>query len=195
MNNALFIKRLGAILIDILLISLIANLVSGVFINEKDSKKLADEQIQLLTDYNDKKIDIETFTENANSINYESSKLLIPYSIIYIFLSIGYFVIYQKQNGQTLGKKLLKIKIKSDDGELTMNQMVIRGLIINDIFFDIVSLSTILFLSKDLYMNAFSSILLVKYSLYIVISFMIMVRKDRRGLHDIVCHTKVVNVK
>ena len=95
----------------------------------------------------------------------------------------------------TLGKKLLRIKIESEDDDLTMNQMVIRGLIINGILFNIIELSLLLFLPKALYLNAYSSIELVKYSLYIVIAFMVMFRKDRRGLHDIICHTKVVNVK
>ena len=195
MNNALFIKRLGALIIDVLLLSLIANLISGIFINEKDTKKLSNEEIQLLNDYSNNVIDSETLLENANSINYESSKLLIPYTIIYLFLSILYFVMYQKQSEQTLGKKLLRIKIESEDDDLTMNQMVIRGLIINGILFNIIELSLLLFLPKALYLNAYSSIELVKYSLYIVIAFMVMFRKDRRGLHDIICHTKVVNVK
>ena len=138
MNNALFIKRLGALIIDVLLLSLIANLISGIFINEKDTKKLSNEEIQLLNDYSNNVIDSETLLENANSINYESSKLLIPYTIIYLFLSILYFVMYQKQSGQTLGKKLLRIKIESEDDDLTMNQMVIRGLIINGILFNII---------------------------------------------------------
>lgn len=195
MNNALFIKRLGALIIDVLLLSLIANLISGIFINEKDTKKLSNEEIQLLNDYSNNVIDSETLLENANSINYESSKLLIPYTIIYLFLSILYFVMYQKQSEQTLGKKLLRIKIESEDDDLTMNQMVIRGLIINGILFNIIELSLLLFLPKALYLNAYSSFELVKYSLYIVIAFMVMFRKDRRGLHDIICHTKVVNVK
>ena len=195
MNNALFIKRLGALIIDVLLLSLIANLISGIFIDEKDTKKLSNEEIQLLNDYSNNVIDSETLLENANSINYESSKLLIPYTSIYLFLSILYFVIYQKQSEQTLGKKLLRIKIESEDDDLTMNQMVIRGLIINGILFNIIELSLLLFLPKALYLNAYSSIELVKYSLYIVIAFMVMFRKDRRGLHDIICHTKVVNVK
>ena len=195
MNNALFIKRLGALIIDVLLLSLIANLISGIFIDEKDTKKLSNEEIQLLNDYSNNVIDSETLLENANSINYESSKLLIPYTIIYLFLSILYFVMYQKQSEQTLGKKLLRIKIESEGDDLTMNQMVIRGLIINGILFNIIELSLLLFLPKALYLNAYSSIELVKYSLYIVIAFMVMFRKDRRGLHDIICHTKVVNVK
>ena len=85
MNNALFIKRLGALIIDVLLLSLIANLISGIFIDEKDTKKLSNEEIQLLNDYSNNVIDSETLLENANSINYESSKLLIPYTIIYDF--------------------------------------------------------------------------------------------------------------
>ena len=195
MKKALFIERFGAIIIDILLISLVANMLSGIFINEKDTKKLSDQEIQLLNDYNDDVIDMKTFTDEAMSINYQSSKILIPYSIIYLFLSIGYFVICQKQTGQTLGKKLLKIKVKSTEGKLTMNQMVVRGLIIDGIFFNMLDLAIILFLSKALYLNAYSSVVFARYGLYIVIAIMVMFRKDKRGLHDLVCHTEVVHVK
>ena len=194
-RRAIFIERLGAFIIDIIIISLIANIIATVFVNQDNINKLSEQEITLLNDFKDNKIDVNTFTEEASSISYESSKLLIPYTIIYLFLSILYFVMYQKQSGQTLGKKLLRIKIESEDDDLTMNQMVIRGLIINGILFNIIELSLLLFLPKVLYLNAYSSIELVKYSLYIVIAFMVMFRKDRRGLHDIICHTKVVNVK
>ena len=194
-RRAIFIERLGAFLIDIIIISLIANIIATVFVNQDNINKLSEQEITLLNDYKDNKIDVNTFTEEASSISYESSKLLIPYTIIYICLSIGYYVIFQQKNGQTLGKKLLKIKIKSDKGKLTINQMVIRSLIINAIFFNIIDLAAILFLSKGMYMNAYFSIKIVEYILFIVIAFMVMFRKDKCGLHDIVCHTKVVSVK
>ena len=160
-RRAIFIERLGAFLIDIIIISLIANIIATVFVNQDNINKLSEQEITLLNDYKDNKIDVNTFTVEARSISYESSKLLIPYTIIYIFLSIGYYVIFQQKNGQTLGKKLLKIKIKSDKGKLTINQMVIRSLIINAIFFNIIDLAAILFLSKGMYMNAYSSIKIV----------------------------------
>ena len=125
MSNALFIKRLCAIIIDIILISLIANLVSYVFIDQESVNKINNEEVKLLKDYQDNKIDMETFTKEAPSITYQSNKLLIPYNIIYIFIAIIYFIIYQAKTGQTLGKKLLKIKVKADDGDLNMNQMVV----------------------------------------------------------------------
>lgn len=194
-RNALFIERFGALLIDIIIISLIANIIATVFVNQESVNKLSEQEISLLNDFNDDKIDFNTFTEEASSISYESSKLLIPYTIVYIFLSIGYFVIFQQKNGQTLGKKLLKIKVKSDKGKLTINQMVVRSLIINAIFFNIIDLAAILFLSKGMYLNAYSSIKIVEYILFIVIAFMVLFRNDKRGLHDVVCHTKVVSVK
>ena len=125
MSNALFIKRLCAIIIDIILISLIANLVSYVFIDQESVNKINNEEVKLLKDYQDNKIDMETFTKEAPSITYQSNKLLIPYNIVYIFIAIIYFIIYQAKTGQTLGKKLLKIKVKADDGDLNMNQMVV----------------------------------------------------------------------
>ena len=55
MSNALFIKRLCAIIIDIILISLIANLVSYVFIDQESVNKINNEEVKLLKDHQDNK--------------------------------------------------------------------------------------------------------------------------------------------
>ena len=93
------------------------------------------------------------------------------------------------------GLRMFLLSYANSYNKLNINQMVIRSLIINAIFFNIIDLAAILFLSKGMYMNAYSSIKIVEYILFIVIAFMVMFRKDKCGLHDIVCHTKVVSVK
>ena len=88
-------------------------------------------------DYISQKIDISEYTSESISVSYEMAKKQGILSLTTIFLNILYFVVFQvKNNGQTVGKKLLKIKVSScDDEELTMNQMIFRSLIINSILY------------------------------------------------------------
>ena len=41
----------------------------------------------------------------------------------------------------------------------------------------------------------YASTMIVEIIVIMLCAFMVMFRKDCRGLHDIICNTKVVNVK
>ena len=61
--------------------------------------------------------------------------------LITVLVSIIYFVVFQYNNkGQTLGKKLMKIKVNSLNGDLTMNQLVVRSLLVNSMTIKVMKL-------------------------------------------------------
>ena len=62
-RRAIFIERLGAFIIDIIIISLIANIIATVFVNQDNINKLSEQEITLLNDFKDNKIDVNTFTD------------------------------------------------------------------------------------------------------------------------------------
>ena len=54
-------------------------------------------------------------------------------------------------NGQTLGKKIMKIQIvSSENKKLSMNNYLIRSLLVDSILMNIISIITILLMNKTL---------------------------------------------
>lgn len=111
--------------------------------------------------------------------------------IMIYFVFIPYFF-----EGRTIGKKIMGLKIVRKDEELLMlNDLIIRNLIVNGLGFLLLSLS-ILYLSSGMFYFVITFILGILQILLVFISlFMILYRKDNRGLHDILSETMVVRDK
>lgn len=195
-QNAVFLQRLAAYLIDVILIGLCVSLISSPFINttavEKINSQLQDVAVKLQN--ND--ISYMSYIREVAVLGLESGKQNGVSTIITIVLEILYFVVFQIYNsGQTIGKKILKIKVVSKDGELTMNQMIGRSLLVNSILLSMISIVVISFVSNPmqyLYINgSFESI---QYIFYLVTVLMVMFRKDHVSLHDFITNTRVVKL-
>ena len=191
-DNALFIQRFGAFVIDVIIIAFLASLISIPFINSDNISNLNDSIQELSTSFINGKINNKTFINEYSSIYFQLEKQQGAYLIIGIILNILYFIVLQFYTGQTLGKKLFKIKVESTRKHLTMNQMVVRGLLINSILLTIIEFALVIFGNKGTFIYIVGSFELLQYTFMIVCAFMIMFRKDRLGLHDLICNTKVV---
>ena len=191
-DNALFIQRFGAYIIDAIIIALLASLISIPFINSDNISNLNDSVKELSTSYINGKIDNKTFINEYSSIYFQLEQQQGAFLIISIILYILYFIVLQFYTGQTLGKKLFKIKVESTRKHLTMNQMVVRGLLINSILLTLIEFALVIFGNKGTFIYIVGSFELLQYTFMIICAFMIMFRKDRLGLHDLICNTKVV---
>lgn len=195
LRKAAFIERFAAVFIDILLIGFLAALITTPFMKGNSNyEKLIKEQEQVMKDYTDKKIDTNTYFNKVSDVSYDISKESGLLTIVSIFLYSGYFIVFQTLNkGQTLGKKLFKIRVvKENDENLSMNEMMFRSLIINSILIDIIVLCFVLFASKNGYMYGTMVFEGINYLFLIISAFMIIFRKDKRGLHDLIIKTKVI---
>lgn len=192
-TKALFIQRLGAFLIDIMLVSMFASLITVPFTKENHNDKLAERAIEIQQQYMDKKITIEDYMDEYSSIYYKMSRNNGLLSLVIIILNILYFIVYQFYNdGRTMGKKLMGIKVVSDDKDLNMDQLVLRSLIANFILVDIIVFVFMLFVPSNLFIYCAGFVQLIQYIVVFISVFMIMFRKDGRGLHDIFTRTKVI---
>lgn len=194
-NNALFIQRFAAFIVDMLLITFIASLIATPFTNASNAEKLQKQSSELVEKMLAGEIDQKTYMTEASVLTYEIDRNNGFYTITCLILGILYFIIYQFYKGQTIGKKLFKIKIESNEGNLSMNQMVVRSLVIDMMLFDFIRFAFCMFAPKSSYFIGYSSVMIVEIIVMTFCGFMVMFRKDRRGLHDIICNTKVVNVK
>ncbi len=194
-EKALFIKRLIAFCIDTVIISFIASLLSMPFIDSKAITELQDKQFSSYKKYTKNEINYEEYLIEFSDVSYKLAREEGVVSIITILLVIVYFVIYQlRNNGQTFGKKLMKIRIISDNGELSTNQMIFRTFITDYLLLYIISFIFMLFLSKNNYYSCVAIFSGLQFLVLAVSCFMIMFREDGRGVQDILCKTRVINV-
>lgn len=192
-EKAFFIQRLAAFILDVFIVSMVASLISYPFLDLDSINKLNESSTQVVEDYMTQKISINEYTSDSISISYEMARKQGVLSLITIFLNILYFVVFQvKNNGQTIGKKLLRIKVSSQDGNLGMNQMIFRSLIINSILVDMVSFGILLFTSATIYFYGAGILSMIQFAIIAISGFMVMFSKKSQGIHDMVAHTDVV---
>lgn len=192
---AQFNRRFFAYIIDIFIVLVIANLITMFIpISEKTQDYYKELQTTQKKMY-DKEIDVKEYTDIVLEDNYNISKGTVLISLTSIIIYILYFVVYQVyNNGQTVGKKLMKIKIKSTtDESLSINTMLFRALIIYGIAANIINLILILLLKKELYLSISNTISIIQSLIVIISVFMILFSKQKRGIHDIITKTEVVN--
>lgn len=193
-EKALFIQRFAAFILDVFIVSMVASMIAYPFLDMNSIDKLSESSTQIVEDYMKQEISIEEYTNESISISYEMARKQGILSLITIFLNILYFVVFQiKNDGQTIGKKLLKIKVSSNDGnQLTMNQMIFRSLIINSILIDMVNFCVLLFTNQMAYFYGVGILSMIQFIIIAASGFMVMFSEKRQGIHDLIAHTDVV---
>lgn len=193
-EKALFVQRFLAFLLDIVLVSVVASFISYPFLDMDSIQKLNESSVEVMENYTNGKIDEKEYFNESSTISYELARKQGVNTLVIIFLNILYFVVYQiKNNGQTLGKQILKIRVvDSSNRDLSMNQMIFRALIINSILLDMISFGVLIFANQSSYFYGVSFLAFIQFCILSVSTFMIMFGKDRHGLHDLVAHTDVV---
>lgn len=193
-------KRICAYIIDIAIVSFILFMFSKInMLNpnidkinsvqseyEKYIETIAKEEADVTKLLNDDKV--------QNYI-YELAKLQVPTSILNVVITFGYFVVFQFFNkGQTIGKKFMKIRVKSTKGDkLSFMQVFGRSLLINEILISTLIIIFVSCLSQSAYFNARKILELIDMVIvYGSLGFM-MFRSDGCGIHDLLVHTCVIN--
>ena len=189
------------------------NLIKSSYEDEEITEEEYNQLIQeekykdlIITKYDDAKISAgeykqitEKLQEELNTKTGEYSYILSKYGIyntvITLVCTLLYFgVIQYFLKGQTIGKKLLRLKVVSaSDKKINILNYLLRSLIVNDILLNTIGTIFLMFTSKKIYLQA-NSILttLVSISEAIII-FLVVTREDGRGLHDLLFNTKVID--
>ena len=137
-EKAYFVSRFVAFLLDILIVGFVASILTLPFQTES-VQKLNNEAMDASKSYINQEISSTVYINKSIDINYQLAKATGISKVITILIYVIYFIVIQKKmNGQTIGKKIMKIKvIKDDDEELTTNDFLFRSLINNSIFCNI----------------------------------------------------------
>lgn len=188
-------KRMGAYVIDILILLILVQLLGMCVPTSKETDKHAEEYITVVQDMLKDDKNIEENENKLKDLSYNLSKDGVVQSGIAIGLYFIYFIVIQSyNNGQTLGKRLLKIKIvdaKTKEKPKFL-QIFIRSLFIYSILSNTLDLLAIMVLNKSHYLSI-SEVISSLYMIILFICFITILRKDRIGLHDRVAQTLVID--
>lgn len=146
-------------------------------------------------EYNKIKIEIDNKYSNIQTTNnYNLIKYSTVPTIISILTILLYFVVIQFYcNGKTIGKKIMKLKVVNySNKKLTIMNFLIRSLLLNEVFINVLNVIFVNILSKNNYIAYNHIIYIITYILEMSIIFSIFIDKNNRGIHDYISNTKVI---
>lgn len=194
--NASFKKRLSAYLFDIILVILLISLVSMFIPANDDLINLNKQLVELQNNYLDQKINLGNYLTATSDIIKDIDQRQVIYYVLLTLVLIIYFVIWPfYHGGQTLGKRKMKIKtVKDDLSDATINDLLIRNMVINNIGYLLIQLLILFILPSESYYITLSFLSFVQVIIVIISIIMVIKRKDKRGVHDLIAKTKVIEV-
>ena len=197
----LTLKRVIAYLMDFLFITILVSLIVNIKIINPYLDKYRDtydEYNKLITNVNENKLDTESdeYKTKIVDLTYDLNKYRVVSASISSILSLGYFGVLQYiLKGQTLGKKIMKVKVTSvSDKKLNILNFLTRSVILNNILFSIILIVGVYVFNKNNYYNLSLIVYYIELLVMSLIVLMIVLRKDNRGLHELITNTKVVAV-
>lgn len=194
-------KRLPAYIIDMIVITIIINLFGLVFPKWVELEHKSQEQMNSIftkqTDNGEQLTDedFDIIVADAAKTVQKYDKEIIIYRGLEVMIIFGYFIILPLcMNGQTLGKKLFKIRVKGTDDKLTYTKLIIRTLLITDLGVLVLTCMLVYILPAMSYF-AIKNTLEFAELVILIISFVKIVRNEKHmGLHDIIAKTEVVEI-
>lgn len=192
--NSKFSKRLFAYLFDSLILLLIIIIVSILFPNN-NMTNLQTELTVIEQNYIFENIDKTLFFSESFEVMAKMFKESMPTILINIlFIIIYYIIIPFYGNYQTLGMKVLNIRILSEKNKpITLSDLVLRNIITNGLGYLMICLGTYYILPSDIFIITVSILGIIQVLLVIISSFMIIYKKNRKGIQDIISDTKVID--
>ena len=189
-------KRIIAFVIDIVIVSLVVSLINLLPLDPykdkyKDTYEKYNEVVQKSTE--DEKND---YKDEIIELNYEVYKYRTYSSMFSATALILYFgVLPLVMNGQTLGKKIMKLRVVSNnEKKLNFWKYLIRIVILNNIWLSLINVGAVYVVSGVKFYYVTYVISMLSSLIYMLNLIMVMFRKDNRGLHDMVAGTKVILV-
>ena len=193
MKKATFTNRLLAYLIDSIIVLLVSSIIA-IPLTSKKIESLEHELKTITKEYTNQNIDMNTYLEKTQDLNYQIQKESLSTNVVYLIVSIIYYVVFQYLNkGQTLGKKLLKIKVVNKEGNTpSLYQMILRTFITNQIFTYLVTILLVLLVTKEQFLSLYQTLNSLATIFIIVSALMILYTNNLQGLHDKMAKTLVV---
>lgn len=208
MNKYVY-RRISAFLIDVFLVTFVSTVFSSIsYVNPfiENYKVAYDEYREIYKSESESVLTNPTIKNVVDYSNKMSKQIYkIDYSMLfnniyYLVFSFLYFVLFAYfTNGQTLGKKLFKLKVVRQDGEkVKLSNLMLRTLLSGSSIFmgvNIIVVIQLLFLMIPQNQVYFYAILFSSIISYVIeiIGLVLLFSKEHRSLDDIIGSTKVID--
>lgn len=168
---------------------LTSSVYKDIIIEKIEDRELTKKEYQELVKTINKEFDVV-----AKEYVYILNKNNKAYTIITLICTLLYFGVLQYLlKGQTIGKRLLKIKVVSaKNKKLNILTYTFRSLIVNDVLLNTVGVLFLIFASKKVYTSANNIVGTLVSICEAIIIFTVMTNQEGRGLHDLLFGTKVI---
>ena len=137
----------------------------------------------------------ETYINKINNINYKISKANVYQSIISFVVYVLYLGVVQwLMKGQTLGKKLFKLKVvnKNDiDKKVPLWNYLLRAVFVSELLLIGTDLILAMVLDLNPYLTANYWISNLRYIYEMAFLIVLIIRDDQRSVHDLLLNTRV----
>ena len=193
-QKAYAFPRVLAFVIDFMIVTLLSSFVLSIVPQNKNYAVYLEEYQKIQADFLARDIDPEEYVNKSVDVIYDIDYSNVLPMIVEVVILILYYIVFQFYNkGQTIGKKLLKIRILSSDyKEVTMNQLIVRSLVVPAIASKMLIIAMVLFMGKNIYYYASFTVQGIQMAVFIIYIFMIMYSKTGRGIHDRLAKTTVI---
>lgn len=193
MNNATFTKRILAYIIDFIFIGAIL-MILAYFIPKSNDFDFLNSDMNILTEQAlNNEITFEAYLREYSNYLSEVDKANVLYNSLSFIILVIYYVIIPIFTSCTLGKYIMKLKLKEkDDKKLNILNTFIRSIIDIGLVISLVTVFLVQIVSAKTYFMVLIILGFIQIILVITSGFMILYRRDKRSLSDILSETNVV---
>lgn len=208
MNKYVY-RRISAFLIDVFLVTFVSTIFSSIsYVNPfiENYKVAYDEYREIYKSESESVLTNPTIKNVVDYSNKMSKQIYkIDYSMLfnniyYLVFSFLYFVLFAYfTNGQTLGKKLFKLRVVRQDGEkVKLSNLMLRTFLSGSSIFMgvniivVIQLLLLLISQNQVYFYAILFSSMISYVIEII-GLVLLFSKEHRSLDDIIASTKVID--
>ena len=208
MNKYVY-RRISAFLIDIFLVTFVSTIFSSIsYVNPfiENYKVAYDEYREIYKSESESVLANPTIKNVVDYSNKMSKQIYkIDYSMLfnniyYLVFSFLYFVLFAYfTNGQTLGKKLFKLRVVRQDGEkVKLSNLMLRTFLSGSSIFMgvniivVIQLLLLMISQNQVYFYAILFSSMISYVIEII-GLVLLFSKEHRSLDDIIGSTKVID--
>ena len=201
-------SRLCAYTIDMLLILILTYLVSNTtvlnpYLYDREEAYNKYQEVYNKANFNGSNTEALRQIKALEEPMYNMQKTELYELLWYLGLSVFYFVIFQAlTGGQTLGKKMCKIKVvKKDGSDVGMGRLLLHTIFVGSTFYYGFNLTTILnvialsTLNMHAYLIVYFLITFLALGLEIAYYALVFARKDKGWLNDMIAGVKTIDLK